>query len=157
MIFVVVGSQKFPFERLIREVDRLKAEGIIQDDVFAQIGPSEYLPAHLMWKRFLDKDEFDARIRDCDVLITHAGEGSIMTGLLLRRYVIAVPRYAALGEHVSDHQLEIARALEKQNHIVNVEDIRMLSEAVTSVKERPLKPYVSEQHVIIDMICSFLG
>ena len=111
MIFVIVGSQKFQFNRLIIEVDRLKQEGILQDRVVAQIGACDYEPKHIEWKRFMDKEDFDAHIAACDLLITHAGEGSIMTGLLRQRKVIAVPRYERFGEHVSDHQLEIARAL----------------------------------------------
>ena len=44
MIFITLGSQKFQFDRLLKEVDRLIADGVIQEKVFAQIGASEYLP-----------------------------------------------------------------------------------------------------------------
>ena len=157
MIFVVVGSQKFPFERLIREVDLLKEKGIIVDDVFAQIGPSSYIPRHLRWERYLDKGLFDEMIQKCDLLVTHAGEGSIMTGLLCRKKVIAVPRYARLGEHVSDHQLEIARALEKQHNIINVEKIEDLGRSIQTIDQCDLRPYRSEKQKIIETISSFIG
>ena len=157
MIFVVVGSQKFPFERLIREIDRLKANDLICDEVFAQIGTCEYIPEHIEWRRFLDKEQFDERIRDCDLLVTHAGEGSIMTGLLYHKKVIAVPRFARFGEHVSDHQLEIARALEKRNNIVNVEDIAQLGESILTIDQQNLCPYESEKQRILETICGFVG
>ena len=157
MIFVIVGSQKFPFDRLIREMDRLKAANVITEQVFAQIGASTYIPQHLIWKRYLDKEEFDAQIDASDILITHAGEGSIMTGLLKHKKVIAVPRYKNLGEHVSDHQLEIARALAKQKCIVNVEDITQLESAICHINEFDLQPYESGNDSILQLLCDFIG
>lgn len=157
MIFVIVGSQRFPFERLIREMDRLKAEGAIEDEVVAQIGVCGYEPRHLTWQRFMDKAAFDRHIAACDLLVTHAGEGSIMTGLLCGRRVIAVPRYARLGEHVSDHQLQIARALAGQKYLVNVEDIRNLGDAIRSIGQMEIRPYVSGNEAMIRCLCDFIG
>ena len=31
MIFITLGSQKFQFDRLLKEVDRLIADGVIQE------------------------------------------------------------------------------------------------------------------------------
>ena len=157
MIFVIVGSQKFPFDRLIREMDRLKEAGVIQDEVVAQIGTSAYEPKHLKWTRFMDKSDFDAAIASCDLLVTHAGEGSIMTGLLKGKKVIAVPRYARFGEHVSDHQLEIARALAKQRCIVNVEDIGQLENAILTIGRAGLVPYQSGNDSVIRLLRDFIG
>ena len=98
MIFLIVGSQKFPFDRLVRAVDEMKGKGIIQDEIIAQIGVSNYEPKYMQWQRFMDKESFDRNIQECDLLITHAGEGAIMTGLINGRKVVAVPRYERLGE-----------------------------------------------------------
>lgn len=157
MIFVIVGSQKFPFDRLIREMDRLAGEGIIRDEVLAQIGAAAYEPKHMKWRRFMDKTDFDKAIADCDLLVTHAGEGSIMTGLLKGKKVIAVPRFAKFGEHVSDHQLEIARALAKQRCIVNVEDIAQLEIAILTMDQAGLVPYASGNDGVIQLLRDFIG
>lgn len=157
MIFVIVGSQKFPFERLIRQMDLLVEKGVIQDEVIAQIGVSTYEPRFMKWYRFMDKENFDFHIANCDLLVTHAGEGSIMTGLLKKRKVIAVPRYERLGEHVSDHQLEIARALEKQNCIINVEDIADLEKVIVNLDAYQLDAYESGRETILRTICEFIG
>ena len=53
MIFVTVGTYERPFDRLVKEVDRLKAEGFIEDDVFMQIGYSIYLPRSCDYKRLI--------------------------------------------------------------------------------------------------------
>ena len=157
MIFLIVGSQKFPFDRLIREVDRLKASGVIKDEIVAQIGVSKYEPKFMKWQRFMDKADFDMNIENCDLLVTHAGEGSIMTGLIKNRKVIAVPRYEKLGEHVSDHQLQIARALEKQKCIINVEDTSKLEDVFLHIDEYTLQPYISGKDTIIKTLCDFIG
>ena len=137
-------------------MDRLKASGVIKDEIIAQIGVSRYEPAHMKWHRFMDKEVFDYNIENCDLLVTHAGEGSIMTGLIKGRRVIAVPRFARFGEHVNDHQLQIARALEKQHFIINVEEIEQLESVFTHLEDYRLKPYVSEKDTIIKTICDFV-
>ena len=52
-------------------------------------------------------DEFDEMIKKCDLLITHGGVGSIITGLKNNKKVIAAARLSKYNEHVNDHQLQI--------------------------------------------------
>ena len=42
MIFVVLGTQKFHCNRLLREIDRLVEKQTIKEEVFAQKGYSDY-------------------------------------------------------------------------------------------------------------------
>ena len=72
MIFVALGTQKFQFNRLLQMIDRLLDEGKIKETVFAQIGNSDYEPKNYKYASFLDKNEFEEQIRNCDVLITHS-------------------------------------------------------------------------------------
>lgn len=54
-IFITLGSQKFQFNRLLKAVDELCERGTIEaEDVFAQIGYSDYLPKNFSYKKFLD-------------------------------------------------------------------------------------------------------
>ena len=52
MIFVTVGTHEQPFNRLIQEVDRLKRENIIKDEVQMQTGILHLSAAILEWKAF---------------------------------------------------------------------------------------------------------
>ena len=115
MIFVAVGTQKFPFNRLLKAVDDLIGQGVLSGEVFAQIGHSDYVPRHYAYQRFLPREEFQSRINDCDLLITHSGVATIIAGLKLHKPVVVVPRHAQFGEHVDDHQRQIAEAFEAQN------------------------------------------
>ena len=113
MIFVTVGSQKFPFDRLIRQLDELVADGSIpEDEIYAQYGASTYEPVHMKGERFMDRESFAHRIEQCDMLITHGGEGTVMSGIAAGKKVVAVPRYGKYGEHLNDHQLMIVRAMD---------------------------------------------
>ena len=77
MIFVTLGSQKFQFDRLLQAVDKLQTD----DEIFAQIGYSEYRPKHYKYKKFLDRDEFAKAMDLSDVVITHGGTGAIISAV----------------------------------------------------------------------------
>ena len=53
MIFITLGSQKFQFNRLLKAVDKLVANGTITDNVVAQIGYSDYKPQNFGYENFL--------------------------------------------------------------------------------------------------------
>ena len=55
MIFVTLGSQKFQFNRLLKAIDGLEVE----EEIFAQIGYSDYIPVNYSYKTFLDRNEFN--------------------------------------------------------------------------------------------------
>lgn len=102
LIFVTVGGQ-LSFDRLVHTVDRwAKDEG--REDVFAQIGSSSSPPNHIQWERFLSPAEFQAKARESEVIIAHAGMGSILTALEFGKPIVVMPRRAHLGEHRNDHQ-----------------------------------------------------
>ena len=51
--FITVGSQKFQFDRLLKEIDRLIEEKQLNsEEVFAQIGYSTYEPCHYSYQKF---------------------------------------------------------------------------------------------------------
>ena len=107
-IFITLGSQKFQFNRLLKAVDELCEKGTVDaEDVFAQIGYSDYLPKNFSYKKFLDRDEFSNEMEKANIVITHGGTGAIIGAVKKGKKVIAVPRLAKYGEHVDDHQLQL--------------------------------------------------
>jgi UDP-N-acetylglucosamine transferase subunit ALG13 len=57
-------------------------------------------------------------IQKAEIVITHAGIGSILLCLILDKVPIIFPRYADLKEHVDDHQVEISLRLEKEKAVL---------------------------------------
>lgn len=149
MIFVTLGSQKFPFDRLLTELDRLIEAGVIQEPVFAQTGYSTYAPRHFTAEAFLDRDTFAAKMREAQLVITHAGTGAIIGAVKAGKKVIAVPRLSRYGEHVDDHQTQIVDQFNEMELILGLSDVSQLEAAYATVKEKMFKPYESNTHRII--------
>jgi len=112
VIFVTVGGQ-LPFDRLVHAVDQWAFTRSRVDDVFAQIGKSNSPPEHIQWDTLISPPEFKARAREAQVIVAHAGMGSILTAIELGKPIVIMPRRAHLGEHRNDHQWATATHLEK--------------------------------------------
>ena len=53
MIFVTVGSRNYPFDRLFVKLDELFDNGILEGELFAQIGTATYRPRNYKYKNLL--------------------------------------------------------------------------------------------------------
>ena len=103
MIFATVGTQ-LPFDRLILALDTwAAANGDVE--VYAQIGRGQYEPKNIGWTRDMTPQDFRSRVAECNIVVAHAGMGSIISGIELGKRVIVMPRLASLGEHRNEHQL----------------------------------------------------
>ena len=118
MIFVILGTQKFQLNRLLKKLDQYVAQGLLQDEVIAQIGYSDYLPKNYKYYEFLNKEEFDKMVEKADIVFTHSGVGSIIDALNYHKPVIVFPRLAKYKEHIDDHQLDIAKAFSKKKFVL---------------------------------------
>ena len=105
MIFVTLGTQDKAFKRLLSDIQECIDKGVIKEKVIVQAGYTKYDSKEMEIFDLLDKDDFDKYIKECDLLITHGGVGSILTGLKNNKKVIAAPRLAKYNEHMNDHQL----------------------------------------------------
>lgn len=129
MIFVTVGTHEQPFNRLIEEVDRLKKEGIITDEVFIQTGFSTYEPQYCDWKNIISYPEMEDYMNRADIIITHGGPATFMGAIAKGKKTIVVPRQEKFGEHVNDHQLDFAyQVKDRYDNIEVVEDIKTLQQ-----------------------------
>lgn len=86
--------------------------------------------------------ELAMAIREADVVITHAGAGSALTALEMGRLPVLVPREAAYGEHVDDHQQQVARELQRRGlaiscSIANLDIETLVDAASQSVQAVP--------------------
>jgi len=136
VIFVTVGTDEHPFDRLIREVDSLKERGIIREEVFIQIGFARYRPAHCPFAEVLGFGEMREKTKEARIVVTHGGPGSIMPVLYSGRVPVVVPRRKRYGEVVDDHQVSFARKLEKEGRIILVEAIEDLGAAIEAYETR---------------------
>lgn len=156
MIFVTLGSQKFQFNRLLKELDRIVENEEIQDEIFAQIGYSDYKPRNFKYKEFLDRDEFKDIMNKCDIVIAHGGTGAIITAVKQGKKVIGVPRLAKYGEHVDDHQIQIVKEFEDLNLISTVYDMNDFKKIFNKIILQKFNSYKSNTENIIKNIEEFI-
>ncbi len=117
-LFVTVGLAPFPFDRLVRGVDEAKGEGRIEGDVFIQTGASAWRPRFCEGRAYLGFAEMRERMRRADVVVAHAGVGTVLMAFAAGRVPIIVPRRGDRGEHVDDHQAGFARAIESRGGVL---------------------------------------
>ncbi len=136
MIFVTVGSS-MAFDRLVRAVDEWAGlHG--RTDVFAQIGQSDYRPKYIEAVQFMDPPEFRELVRSANLIVAHAGMGSIITALELGKHIVVMPRREHLGETRSDHQVATARHFEQQPNIIVAYDETELPSKIERAERLPL-------------------
>lgn len=157
MIFIILGSQKFQFNRLLEEVDKLIDEEKIVDKVIAQIGVSDYKPRNYEYYDFLTREQFDNNINKSDLVITHAGTGAIISALKQNKKVIAIPRLAKYEEHVDDHQIQLIDEFKNLNLIEPVYEIKDLENAIKNINKKKYDKYISNTETILNDIEKFIG
>ena len=85
---------------------------------------------------YLSFAETVAYVERASVVVTHAGVGSFLVARRAGHVPVMVPRLRRLGEHVDDHQVQFARALEEQGDAIAVLDVAGLPGAVRAVPPR---------------------
>lgn len=157
LIFVCLGSQQYPFDRLLKELDQLKNSGEIREDIFAQIGSSHYVPQSYYWERFITQEVYEKKLDEASLVISHGGTGAIVKALKKGKKVIAVPRRAKYGEHADDHQFQIVDFLYENGYVYKVVEMSELKKAIEeAMGSAPLKAFTSTGH-IIDIIEDFIN
>jgi UDP-N-acetylglucosamine transferase subunit ALG13 len=122
------------FERLVREMDRIAGE--LDEQVVMQLGSTDYEPENCEYFRFIPRKDMEEFYTDARMIVCHAGTGSILTALEHNKPLVLVPRMKRYGEVFDDHQLEIAREMERRGTTV-VYDINNLQSAVKDVNMSP--------------------
>jgi UDP-N-acetylglucosamine transferase subunit ALG13 len=136
MIFVTVGNHFQGFDRLLRKMDEIALRMV--DEVVIQKGYSTYDPKHARYFDFVPMGVSIEHIKNSNLVISHAGIGTI---ILCKEHgipLIIFPRRKKYGEHSNDHQMEIAGALEKRGdaNIYVVYKADLLEEKIADVFHR---------------------
>lgn len=130
MILVTLGTQDKSFVRLLTAIQHQIDLGNIKDRVVVQAGCTKFNSNDMEIFDLIPMEDFDKLIAECDLLITHGGVGSIISGLNKNKKVIAAARLAKYKEHVNDHQLQIIENFSRKGYILKLEDFDKLNEVI---------------------------
>lgn len=110
-VLTTLGTiQPFRFDSVI---DGLLATGAVGDDSIWQVGATDRTGLPGTTHTQVAGDELLRLAAEADVVVTHAGVGSILALLEAGIHPVVVPRRRSRREHVDDHQLQIARLVDR--------------------------------------------
>ena len=156
MIFLTVGTQ-FPFDRLVQAVDRACEDGLIDEEVFAQIGDRTFKPRNFEWVDSLEKEVFDENFKKASAIIGHAGMGTIAMALANLKPLLVMPRLKKFGEVVNDHQIDIARKFEELGHLLVAYDDGAVPSGIRKLKSFLPQKRKANPHTVAKRIVFFLN
>lgn len=133
--FVSVGNATQPFRRLLDAVCELAPN--LPQPVFVQQGAAQdFSCPHCGGIAFMDMQAFEQQVAAAELLILHAGAGSVIHAVRAGKVPVVMPRRGRSGEHVDDHQLEFARELAATGKVVVAYDAATLAQAVAEALQR---------------------
>jgi len=156
MILVTLGTQDKSFKRLLDAIEREILNGNIKDKVIVQAGYTKYESNNMEIFDLIPREELNKLIKECDLLITHGGVGSILNGLKNNKKVIAAARLKEYKEHTNNHQLQILENLKKEGYILVLEDFDKLNELLLEVNTFKPKKFKSNTNKIIKIVENFI-
>lgn len=140
MILVTVGTQKQSFRRLFDYINEMN----LKEDIVVQKGNIKYrFRQDIMVYDYLSFEEMDYYMKEARVIVTHGGGGTIFKALQLNKKVIVVPRLKKYGEHINNHQIEIANFLSNRKLCLVAYDKKELEKMITEIDNFIFKKYFS--------------
>jgi beta-1,4-N-acetylglucosaminyltransferase len=129
--FVSIGNVKKEFTRLLKAVeenlDLLPKPILIQRGHTAfEIKQHEFVEVH----DFISMDQFIHLFQTVEILIVHAGAGSIMNAIKAKKIPIVMTRLPQYDEIINDHQVGFARNLQQEGRIMLIENSQELATAI---------------------------
>ena len=95
-----------------------------------------------------------------NIVITHAGVGTIMECINKNKEIIVLPRKEEYGENVNNHQEEIANEMEKKGLLKKVDTYEQLKNSVIEIiknnEGKNKKNYISNNEKFNDMLINYL-
>jgi len=139
LLFATVGAT-LPYPRLENAIVELKRAGNIPENVVLQVGcnTNHHEPVEgLQIVADVPFGELQDLLDRADLVVCHAGTGSILTALAKNCAVVAMPRSIKMGDHYDNHQEEIATVFEGRGLIQTAEDAASLVDALTRARKAP--------------------
>lgn len=132
--FVSIGNAKQPFIRMLDAVANIA--GALPQPVVIQYGHNEFICDGCELHDFIAMTEFEDRVSRAELVIIHAGAGSIIHAIRCGKVPVVVPRRSAYSEHVDDHQIELAMHFQETGKVIVVTEMDQLAGAVQQALDR---------------------
>lgn len=157
MILVLLGTQNNSFIRLLEAIQKNIDNKVITDEVIVQAGFTKFESKDMNVLDLIDKEELSKLQDRADLIITHGGVGSIISSLKKGKKVIVVPRLKKYGEHVNNHQIQIARRFEQEGYVKHVINLKNLEKVLESIESFTPRPYENDESNVLTIIENYIN
>ena len=157
-VLVTIGSMvEKKFTRLFQIIDELCEEGILDGkNIVAQVGFDNYNSKFYKCFDMIADEEFKNIINECDLVIAHAGTGTVISSIKRGKKVIIFPRMAQYDEHYDDHQLELAELFTKQGYVLQARNKEELKKCILGLDDFTPVPFVSNNENMNKLVIDFI-
>lgn len=145
MILVTLGTQKEQFTRLLDYIENSN----IKEEIVVQAGHTKYISNKMKIFDFIPYEKMDEYINQASVVITHAGTGSVLMPLKKGKKVIICSRLKKYGEHVDDHQKQLAEIFKDEGYVLELDEVNSLDDLMSTIKKFKPKNYESNTNKFI--------
>ena len=139
MILVTIGMNDAPYNQMFQIIDDLAPS--LDEEVIMQTGNIDFSAKNCKTVQFLVDSEMKALFDSADLIIAHAGIGTILNGLQRNIPLVLVPRSVVIDAD-QDQQDIVARKIESMGRGVRVTSLRELPQKIKEAKKLTLSPYV---------------
>ncbi|MBE5832567.1 MAG: capsular biosynthesis protein CpsG [Butyrivibrio sp.] len=157
-VLVTIGSMsEKKFTRLFKIMDEICEEGIIDGkQVVAQVGFDGYKSKYYDCFDMTSDENFKRMIDESDLIITHAGTGTVTSSIKRGKKVIVFPRLVEYDEHYDNHQIELAESFSKQGYVLVAKTKEELKKQIQNIDLFDPTPFISNNDRISNMIIDFI-
>ena len=156
MILVLLGTQKYNFNRLLDCIQENIDNGTIKDKVIVQAGHTKFKSKDMEIFDLIPIDKMSELMDEADIVITHGGVGSIVGALKKQKKIIAMPRLKKYGEVANDHQKETVEMFLKNNYIKCANTAEELSNVLKKINDFIPSTYISNTNKIIKIVEEYI-
>lgn len=156
MILVLLGTFKIEFARPLIAIEQAVKDKLLDDEIIVQSGHTNFKSEFLTIVPFINPIALDQFYDDAELIITHAGTGSILKGIKKNKKVIAVPRLFKLNEHIDDHQLDITSEFVKNNYILPWYENESLESVLKKLESFHPSPYKSTKENLVKSLIQYI-
>lgn len=136
LVVVTVGGDHHPFDRLMRWVEEWIVDEGHRTEVLVQHGSAKP-PIGADAHPYIDHPDLMSSMAAARAVVSSGGPTTLAEARQLGHRPIAVPRHAALGEHVDDHQRFFTRRLHESGLVVTVETEADFRSALATAIDAP--------------------
>ncbi|RKD15076.1 hypothetical protein BCY91_05990 [Pelobium manganitolerans] len=156
MILVLLGTFSIEFSRPLIAIENALKKGKINEEIIVQAGHTTYHSNLLTIRSFINPTELEELYQRAEIIVTHAGVGSILRGFRMNKKIIAIARLHKFKEHVDDHQVDILEEFARNNYLIPWREDDDFADLLAQARKFTPSPFVSTKKDLEGFIINYI-